>query len=356
MADKCEIEGAIPVRFHESILGRSKTTTPKTVAFLIDATTTLPLTDGEPRFDRLTRVPNFRKNCGQSVPSLREISMEKWPVGVFTSIDAGLGVDLAVAKELGIPTIQIHAPHPENRSAEAAAEIKQRLSNFNIVATAVVGGFDGESYADIPTVVRTVGLVPPETRQARLAEMKSISDFAKHLDCGVIALHLGFVPHDTTDPLYQEIIDVTRELCDHAKTNGQNLHLETGQETAEALVQFLDDMQRDNIFVNFDPANMILYGTGEPIEALQILGSRVRSVHFKDATWGDKPGEEWGQEVRLGDGDVNIDRYMETLQEIGFEGPLTIEREIPQEPQKQKDEIGHAVSLIKAIRSRLLPG
>jgi len=279
--------------------------------------------------------------------------MEKWPVGVFTSIDAGLGVDLAVAKELGIPTIQIHAPHVGNRSAEAAAAVKKRLDEFGIKATAVFGGFEGESYADIPTVVRTVGLVPKATRQSRLAEMKEISDFAKHLGCDVIALHLGFVPHEIESDSYSDIVEVTRDLCNYAQANGQSLHLETGQETAESLVAFIVDVQRDNLFVNFDPANMILYGAGQPIDALTLLGDRVRSVHFKDAKWGDKPGVEWGEEVRLGDGDVNIETYMETLASIGYDGPLTIEREIPQNPERQKEEIGHAVAVIKRIRDKM---
>ncbi len=281
--------------------------------------------------------------------------MEKWPVGVFTSVDAGLGVDLAVAKELNIPTIQIHAPHAGNRDAAAADELKKRLDVYGITATAVFGGFEGESYADIPTVIETVGLVPPATRASRLAEMKEISDFAKHLNCDVIALHLGFVPHDRSIELYKQTVDVTRELCEYAAKNGQSLHLETGQETASGLVDFIDDTKCDNLFVNFDPANMILYGTGEPIEALETLGDRVRSVHFKDGRWAKSPGEEWGEEVRLGDGDVDIQKYVETLKAIGYNGPLTIEREIPQEPERQKSEIGHAVSLIEQLRSEVWP-
>ena len=248
--------------------------------------------------------------------------MEKWPIGVFTSIDAGLGVKLEVAHELGVPTIQLHAPAPSTRTAENAAAFLEKLQGLGIELTCVFGGFEGESYADIPTVIDTVGLVPPETRAARTAEMKEISDFAKMLD--------------------------------HCKANGQNLHLETGQETAEGLVQFIDDVARDNLFVNFDPANMILYGTGEPIEALKKIGNRVRSIHCKDGKWADNPGKEWGQEVPLGDGDVGMENYLRTLQEIGYEGPLTIEREIPQEPERQKQEIGHAVSLLTELKAKVL--
>ena len=277
----------------------------------------------------------------------------KWPIGVFASIDAGLGVKLDVAHELGVPTIQLHAPHRATRTPESARRFLARLGELGIRLTAVFGGFEGESYADIPTVVRTVGLVPPATRTARLAEMKEIADFARLLDCNVVALHLGFVPHDRAAPLYGEVLAVTRELCDHCRANGQALHLETGQEPADALLRFIEDVERDNLFVNFDPANMILYGVGNPIEALEVIGRYVRSVHCKDAKWAARPGEEWGQEVPLGEGDVGFESYLRTLDRLGYTGPLTIEREIPQEPARQKAEIGRAVKLLEDLKSQI---
>lgn len=280
--------------------------------------------------------------------------MEKWPIGVFTSIDAGLGVKLEVAHELSVPTIQLHAPAKSTRTIANAEKFLNRLDEFGIQLTAVFGGFEGESYADIPTVEKTVGLVPPETRAARTAEMKEIADFAKLLQCEVVALHLGFVPHDTSLPLYQEILEVTRDVCDHVAANGQRLHLETGQESADSLLQFIGDVERENLFVNFDPANMILYGTGEPIEALQKVGKYVKSIHCKDAKWAANPGQEWGQEVALGEGDVGFENYLGTLKEIGYDGPLTIEREIPQDPERQKTEIGGAVSLLDRVRREVL--
>ena len=280
--------------------------------------------------------------------------MEKWPIGVFASVDAGLGVRWEVIKELGVPTIQLHAPAAETRTQETADRLRSQLNEMSVELTAVFGGFEGESYADIPTVVNTVGLVPESTRAARLQEMKEIADFSNMIGCKVVALHLGFVPHETTDPAYGGIVDVTQDLCDHAAGNGQSVHLETGQETADGLLQFLSSVGRDNLFVNFDPANMILYGTGEPIPALQKVGSFVRSVHCKDGTWSDKPGETWGAEVPLGDGDVDIRKYLQTLDEIGYIGPLTIEREIPSEPERQLKEIGAAVELLNKLKGELL--
>jgi sugar phosphate isomerase/epimerase len=280
--------------------------------------------------------------------------VEKWPIGVFASIDAGLGVKLEVARELGVPTIQLHAPARESRTTEKAEAFQQRLREAGITLTCVFGGFEGESYADIPTVERTVGLVPPETRAARTLEMKEISDFAKLLGVKAVGLHLGFVPHDTSSALYKDAVEVTRDLCDHVKGNGQALHLETGQETADGLLKFIQDVGRDNLFINFDPANMILYGTGEPIAALKKVGRYVRSVHCKDGKWAANPGKEWGAEVPLGQGDVGFENYLRTLKEIGYDGPLTIEREIPQEPERQKAEIGHAINLLNELKAKVL--
>ncbi|MHB1034739.1 MAG: sugar phosphate isomerase/epimerase family protein [Pirellulales bacterium] len=279
--------------------------------------------------------------------------MDKWPLGVFASIDAGLGVQLEVARDLGVPTIQLHAPSKANRTPERAAAFLARLKEMGISITVVFGGFEGESYADIPTVARTVGLVPPETRAARTRELKEIADFAKLLGVAVVGLHVGFVPHDTTVPLYGEVLEVTREICDHCLSNGQALHLETGQEAADVLLRFIRDVRRDNLFVNFDPANMILYGSGEPLPALEKVGRFVRSVHCKDAKWAARPGEEWGAEVPLGQGAVGVENFLRTLDRLGYRGPLTIEREIPQESERQKAEIGHAIELLNALKAKI---
>lgn len=282
--------------------------------------------------------------------------MSTWPIGVFASIDAGLGVHLEVAQELGVPTIQVHAPHAGTRNPKAAAEFLSRCSKAGITITAVFGGFEGESYADIATTARTVGLVPEETRAARVKEMKEISDFTKLLNCDTVALHIGFVPHDTNSASYKDLIATTRDLLDHVAANGQKLHLETGQESADHLLHFISDVQRPNLYINFDPANMILYGTGEPIDALKKVGKYVRSIHCKDAKWAAPAvrGTGWGQEVPLGDGDVGMETYLRTLKEIGYTGPLTIEREIPQDRERQKADIGHAVNLLTSLRKKIL--
>ena len=280
--------------------------------------------------------------------------METWPIGVFASVDAGLGVHLDVARELQIPSVQVHAPHQETRTEQAAREFLGKCADAGITITAVFGGFEGESYADIATTARTVGLVPEESRAARLQEMKEISDFTTLLGCNTVALHIGFVPERGCES-YQDLLVTTRDLLDHVAANGQQLNLETGQESADHLLEFISDVERDNLFINFDPANMILYGTGDPIEALQKVGHLVRSVHCKDATWAaeDVRGKEWGCEVPLGEGDVGLETYLRTLKDLGYVGPLTIEREIAHDRDRQKADIGMAVDKLVELRSKV---
>jgi sugar phosphate isomerase/epimerase len=281
--------------------------------------------------------------------------MEKWPVGVFASIDAGLGVQLDVVRELGIKTIQLHTPHPESRTPEKAKEFLAKLAEYGITISAVFCGFEGESYESIKITAETVGLVPKATRAARLAESKEIADFAKLLGVDAVGSHIGFVPHDTGSTEYQEMVACVQDLCAHLKKNGQRLHLETGQETVEGLLSFIKDVGTNNLFINFDPANLILYGIGDPLGALKKVGSYVRSVHCKDgtATKG-TPGVDWGCEVAFGKGEIDAEGFLRTLKEIGYDGPLTIEREIPQEPARQKEEISQAVNLINALKAKIL--
>ncbi len=184
--------------------------------------------------------------------------------------------------------------------------------------------------------------------------MKEIADFARLLGVDAVGLHLGFVPHDAADPLYGQVLAVARELCDHCRRQRQRVHLETGQEAADTLLAFLAAVDRDNLFVNFDPANMILYGSGDPIEALRKVGRYVRSVHCKDAKWAARPGVDWGAEVPLGEGDVNVETFLRTLAEVGYAGPLTIEREIPQDPLRQKEEIGRGMELLARLKKKIL--
>ena len=276
------------------------------------------------------------------------------PIGVFASIDAGYGVRLEVVRELGIKTIQLHTPTKGTRTAENAKAFVQKLQEYGITVTTVFLGFEGETYESIARTAETVGLVPEATRAARLVESYEIADFAALLGVTAIGSHIGFVPHDRTSPEYHAIVETIRALCDHLLKNGQTLHLETGQEPVDLLMKFMDDVQRPNIFINFDPANLILYGIGDPLGALRVVGNRVRGVHCKDATaTTGTPGVDWGCEVPFGKGEVDAEQFLRILHEIGYTGPLTIERELSSEPERQKAEIKQAVEFINAVKAKI---
>jgi sugar phosphate isomerase/epimerase len=195
-------------------------------------------------------------------------------------------------------------------------------------------------------------LVPPGTRAERVARTKAVSDVARSLGLESVACHIGFVPEDPKEALYTEIRDVARDLCDHCGNNGQSFTLETGQEPARVLLRFIEDVDRPNLRINFDPANMILYGTGDPIEALDVLAKRVLSVHCKDGDW--PPRDEplaLGEERPLGDGSVDFAKFLAKLKEIGYRGVLTIEREGVDE-DRQAADIRKGIALLQKLRTQ----
>jgi sugar phosphate isomerase/epimerase len=229
---------------------------------------------------------------------------------------------------------------------------RDALEQEQFSTVTAVCSYVGEDYTDVPTVQRTVGLVPKSTRKERIARTKAVSDVATALGIESVACHIGFVPHNGDESLYAEIRDVTREICDYCAENGQAFTLETGQEPAKVLLKFFEDVARANLKINFDPANMILYGTGDPIEALGVLGKFVISVHCKD---GDRPPLDkptaLGTERGLGEGSVDIPAFLSKLKEMGYTGILSIEREEPDEKKRAAD-IQKAVSLLKRLTGR----
>jgi len=287
------------------------------------------------------------------VPFQKESSMalERMAIGVMLGVGEDPRESIQKVLDVGVTNAQMGRPADAWLKAEKAAELKKLAKKMGITITVVFCGFDGESYADIPTVRQTVGFVPKATRAARLKKAKEIADFARILGVKVVAAHIGFVPEDHTDPDYRDIVRTVRSFADYLAKSGQKLSLETGQETGPCLARFIADLRRPNVRVNFDPANMILYGSGDPIEALRLVGKRVIGVHAKDGVWPTEK-DKLGTEVPLGKGEVGIQRFLQTLIDVGYKGPLTIEREITGDQQKK--DIVAARKLLERIRNKLL--
>ncbi len=253
---------------------------------------------------------------------------------------------------MGVRCGQLGLPGEMPLAPAAAETWRQDLDRAGFTLVTVFAAYAGESYADIPTVQRTVGFIPPATRAERERRTLEVSDFAARLGVPSIACHIGFVPEDRAHPDYAAVRDVVRRVADHAAFHGQTFALETGQEPARILLRFMDDVGRPNLRINFDPANMILYGTGDPIEALRTLAPRVASVHCKDGDWPPAGAAgALGSERPLGHGSVGMARFVSTLKDIGFTGPLNVERETEDQPARLHD-IAAAIGLLRELVGR----
>ena len=246
-----------------------------------------------------------------------------------------------------------HLGIPGDYSLEGkTAEWRRALEGDEFQIAAIFCAYNGEDYASFATVMDTVGFVPPRTRHERVERTKAVADFASELGVRSVACHVGFVPEDKESGVYGDMVKVVRDLCNHCHAHGQYFTMETGQEPPKVLLQFIRDVDRKNLAVNFDPANMILYGTGDPIGALDVLRNHVVSVHCKDGDWPlrDKPGL-LGTERPLGKGSVDFPRFIKKLQEIGYKGVLTLEREEPNEARKAAD-VRSGLALLKQLTGR----
>jgi L-ribulose-5-phosphate 3-epimerase len=250
---------------------------------------------------------------------------------------------LARVHELGLPTCQAGISDYE---PEMVTRLKNGLERYGIEATALNTAGPGPAVWDFDSGPLTIGLVPRQYRRARIDHLKRASDFAKK--CGIPALHThcGFIPENPNDPVYKETVLAIREVVSHCKGNGQMFLYETGQETPITLLRMMQDVNLDNQGINLDPANLILYGKANPVDALDVFGTLVRGVHAKDGLYPTDP-HHLGQEVPIGEGKVNFPRLIQRLKELNYRGPLTIEREI--EGPQQTEDIRKAKAYLEGL-------
>jgi sugar phosphate isomerase/epimerase len=216
-----------------------------------------------------------------------------------------------------------------------AKGLRRALEKYRIEATSLVVGGPGKEVWDFYQGPLTIGLVPRETREARIAHIKRASDFAKQCEIPAVQTHCGFIPENPNDVLYKETVAAMREVASYCKRNGQNFRYETGQETPITLVRAIQDVGLDNQGVNFDLANLILYGKANPVDAIELLGPYVQGIHAKDGLWPTDP-KELGKEVPIGRGKVDFARILGRLTQLKYGGAVTIEREITG-PQQAED-------------------
>ena len=245
--------------------------------------------------------------------------------------------------ELGLPTAQLGT---EDLSDEQLNRMMAAVKNYGIEVTALNTHGPGPAVWDFYEGPETIGLVPRKYRAARIEHMKRASDFANRAGIPAIHGHLGFIPENPNDPLYHEVVDAVREVVSHIKSNGQIMLYETGQESPITMLRCITDVGLDNQFVNLDTANLILYGKGNPVDALDVIGKLVRGMHAKDGLFPTDP-RNLGEEVPIGEGKVNFPVLFKRLKELGYNGPVTIEREIS--GPKQVEDIEKSKAFLQKL-------
>jgi sugar phosphate isomerase/epimerase len=270
----------------------------------------------------------------------------KKPLRLGLIIGVGKDPDAAMAKvhDLGLPTCQVFVDDFEGQSA---ARLRQALDAHGVEATSLVVGGPGKEVWNFYEGPLTIGLVPRDTREARIAHIKKASDFAKQCGIPAVQTHCGFIPENPNVPAYKEVVAAIKDVASYCRSNGQNFRYETGQETPITLVRAIQDVGTDNQGVNFDLANLILYGKANPVDAIELIGPYVQGIHAKDGLWPTNP-KELGREVPIGQGKVDFPRIIARLKQLDYRGAVTIERETSG-PQQLEDVRASKVYLEKLI-------
>ncbi len=215
---------------------------------------------------------------------------------------------------------------PLRTGAWAVDRVQTVLGQAGIEIRSGMMAMRGEDYSTLGSIRRTGGVRPNEHWQANLDAAAKNARIASALDIGLVTFHAGFIPHDRSDPVRAILMDRLRTVIDRFAEHGVRVAFETGQETAETLLAALEELSRPEAGVNFDPANMILYGMGDPVAGLRTLAPRVFQVHIKDAVASTEVGA-WGTEVAVGEGDVDWRAFFSVVRETRLACDFMIERE-----------------------------
>ena len=232
----------------------------------------------------------------------------------------------------GFDSCQLLSWNPSVWTEENAGILKALLQKYNICVSAFWCGWEGPSVWDFYDGQLTLGLVPVEYRQMRIKNLCDGADFAHKLEIKDVVTHMGFIPENPNDPNFASFCVAVRTVAKHLKANGQFLLFETGQETPVTMLRCFEQVGCDNLGVNLDTANLILYGKANPVDALDVFGSYVRNLHAKDGCYPTN-GHDLGKETKIGQGKVDFHALFTRLKELRYDSYVTIEREISGDQQ-----------------------
>ncbi len=253
-------------------------------------------------------------------------------LGVLIMMNSDIDTEFKKVKEMGFNSCQLNSWNEALYTDDMAAKVNEAAKKYDVKISSFWCGWKGPAVWNFYDGPHTLGLVPVEYRYERVRELMRGSDFAKKIGVENIVTHVGFLPENPSTTEYYSLVNSLKELARYVKNNGQYFLFETGQETPVTLKRIIEDIGTGNLGINLDPANLILYGKANPIDALDVFGEYVRDVHAKDGKY-PTDGKNLGVETPIGEGKVNFPEFVKKLKEVGYNGPLTIEREISGEQQ-----------------------
>ena len=275
--------------------------------------------------------------------------MPAFDLGVIIHLSEQDDLFLQVAN-CGFKTCQLQCWNPELYTEEMTRKVLRQSKNSGVSIAAFWAGWSGPAVWDFTQGPLTLGLVPNEWRAQRVKELKEGADFAESIGAPAIITHLGFIPENPNDPTYNSLLEAVRDLTEYCKKKNLGFWFESGQETPVTLLRLIEDLNMPNTGINFDTANLILYGKANSCDALDVLGQYVRNLHAKDGLYPTN-GRELGIEVPLGQGRAMMPEIIKKLAKLGFDGEIIIEREIVGE-QQQRD-IKEARDYLQTLINRL---
>jgi L-ribulose-5-phosphate 3-epimerase len=260
-------------------------------------------------------------------------AFQPFALGVVLTPEGKPDERLRMVHELGFPTVFLSMDEYIGKFTPGLVrQYRELLDKYQLTATTieVVGPPPlAWNFMQGPT---TIGVVPPATREVRIDALRQASDFAKQLGIKQVQTHCGFIPENPSDPLYAQTVVAIRTVAEHCQGNGQVFLMETGQETPTTMSRAIHDVKMPNLGVGLDTANLLLYGKANPVDAIDILGPHILSVHAKDGRWPTDP-YQFGEEVQIGKGLVDFHAVFTKLHKLGYKGAITIEREISGDQQ-----------------------
>jgi len=270
----------------------------------------------------------------------------KLTIGVLVSLGDDVEHEIRKVRDLELASCQLSTWDPLKQTDEMAVRVRQACADSGVEVSALWTGVPGPAVWNFTEGPATIGIVPPEYREMRTAALIQGAEFAAKLGVGATITHAGFIPENPNDPLYEGTIEALTRVARRAKKLGLHFCFETGQETPITLLRTITDIGTGNLGVNLDPANLLMYGKANPVDALDILGPYVKCVHAKDGEYPTEPGS-LGVEKPMGEGRVNFPVLVPKLKSFGYQGALTIEREISGD--KQIADIKRAIAILEPL-------